>query len=213
MTRGAYSGGYTPVDTLHSSSLLQMSRQNTSTNNNGGGGNYNSNYEYYDNTTATSAAHLLASGEGLYSSGGKSMKSRQYQASASLTKKTPNNLSYDAYNYELQTREDEYEEEIEKVEDDEADYDENYQEEEEEVETESMSSSRSEKNTNSTSESNHGVEIETTQKQPAIKPPPISTSANAAAIFNNNVSGSIGSGVESIKKHTHTLTSGKFRKQ
>lgn len=210
MTRGGYSGGYTPVDTLRSSSLLKMSHQNHGQN----GGNYN--YEYYDNTTTTSA-HLLASGEGLYGTG--KMKSRNFQAAN--MKKTANMSAnaYDPYNYELQRGEDDYDDE-KIVDHDEAghavdEYEENYQEEE----TESMSSSRSEKNTNSTSGNEESSGAANEVITPTYAPTPVaptakvSTASNAAAIFNNNVSGSIGSGVESIKKHTYGLTNGKFRKQ
>lgn len=218
MTRGGYSGGYTPVDTLRSNTL-KMSHHNHG-GLHGGGGNYNSNYEYYDNTTAVES--------GLY---GTSTKKRTVAAYQTTPIKSSNlkaaavvaASSYDAYEYELQ-REYEYEDEKAMCGDDDEDednghvgYDDHGLREEE---TESMSSSRSEKNTNSTSGNEEstsggggsgGHELMTPTYTPA--PPLPNTVVASKPPIGYNVSGSIGSGVESIKKHTYGLTSGKFKKK
>lgn len=204
---GVYSG-YTPVDTLHSNSLLKMSYHQH------GGGNYNSNYEYYDNTNGS--VNLLAA------NGASSMYSKQKSRAYQAANKKSTVSAYDAYNYELHQEDEDNEADEHKAvvedDDDEANYEE---------EMESISSSRSEKNTNSTSGNEEssgsgggsGHQAATPTYAPmsgaAPLPKPTSTANATAAMFNNNVSGSIGSGVESIKKHTYGLTSsnGKFTKK
>lgn len=174
LTGNGYSG-YTPVDTLHSNSLLKMGY--------GGGG---SNYEYYDNTNAD------ASTAPLYGTAKKQKVTKSGRTGGA-------NHSYDVYNYELQPDEDDGRKEEEDEEGgDDGDEEANYEDEIDSI------SSGSEKNTNSTSgneeSSNHALATPT-YAGPA-KP---STIVTTAALFNNNVSTSIGSGVESIKKHTYGL--------